>query len=252
MLKHQPKTLAKVLDYIARRSPGEHGLFWDPDGVMPWKELYWALQEDSSLRFVREATIRELMLLGVDLPFTLDGNLLRLRPDVELPGYPCASNVPERLYFGLRVRNLLQTQRNGLKPSSRRFMALCAEREMALRIAKRREPSPIIVDIRAREAFEGGASFLVGGPGLYLTESVPAEFLLFPKIRLDVAEKLAGQAAKKPVDKPSSPAPSGSYIVSPKHFESQYGGKVFGKTVKNGQPKEWKKERRKDRHKRDI
>src|SRR5208337_4911171 len=100
MLKHQPKTLAKILDYIARRSPGEHGLFWDPDGGMPWKEFYWVLQEDPSLRFVRESTIRELALLGIELPFALDGKLLRLRPEVACPRYPSASEVPERLYFG--------------------------------------------------------------------------------------------------------------------------------------------------------
>ena len=123
MLKHQPKTLAKTLDYIIWRSPGEYGLFWDPDGTMPWKDFYWALQEDLSLRFVRQSTIRELTLLGIELPFALDGNLLRLRPEFALPVYPPASDVPERLYFGLKPKNLAHTQKFGLISTRRRFVA---------------------------------------------------------------------------------------------------------------------------------
>ncbi len=251
MLKHQPKTLAKTLDYIARRSPGEYGLFWDPDGAMPWKEFYWTLQEDPSLRFVREATIRELALLGIKLPFALDGNLLRLCPEAERPCYPPASDVPERLYFGLRPKNLVQTQRDGLKSAGRRFIAVCADRELALRIARRREQSPVLIEIQARKASGGGVSFLVAGPHLYLVESVPVEFILFPKIRQDFAEKLAERPAK-PTDKPSSPAAPGSFIVEPHHFEAQYRAKIPNRNVKKDAPKEWKKERRKDRHKRDL
>ena len=251
MLKHQPKTLAKVLDYIARRCPGEHGLFWDTDGAMPWKEFYWALQEDPSLRFVRESTIRELALLGIKLPFALDGNLLRLCPEVERPCYPPASEVPERLYFGLRPKNLVQTQRDGLKSAGRRFIAVCADRELALRIARRREQSPVLIEIRAREASGSGVSFLVASPHLYLVESIPAEFIIFPKIRHDFAEKLAG-GVRKPEDQPSRPIAPGSFIVQTHHLQAPGAGPITEKGAKKDAKSGWKKERRKERHKRDM
>ncbi len=252
MLKHQQKTLAKILDYIARRSPGEHGLFWDPGGTMPWKEFYWALQEDPSLRFVRESTIRELAFLEIELPFALEGNLLRLYPEAAGPGYALASDVPERLYFGLRPKNLVQTQENGLTSSTRRFIAVCSERELALRIARRREQSPVLIEILAREASVSGLRFLVGGPHLYLVESVPVEFILFPKFRQDFTERLAGRV-RKPQDKPSSTAAPGSFIVEPHHLEAQYSGKIPNRNgKKNDSPKRWKKERRTERHKRDV
>ncbi|MGA2400140.1 MAG: hypothetical protein ABSG91_00345 [Syntrophobacteraceae bacterium] len=251
MLKHQPKTLARILDYIARHSPGEHGLFWDPDGAMPWKEFYWALQEDPSLRFVRESTIRELALLGIELSFGLDGNLLRLRPEVARPCYPPASDVPERLYFGLKSKTLVHAQTIGLKSASRRFIAVCAQRELALRIAKRREQAPVLIEILARGAAGSGISFLDGGPHLYLVESIPAEFILFPKIRQDLAEKVAGRACKS-ADKPSSATAPGSFIVEPHHFEARYRGKIPGKGANNVAQRGWKKQGRKERHKRDI
>ena len=100
--QYHPKTLAKTLAYIACHAPAEFGLFWDPDGTMPWKELYWVLQEDPSLRFVRESIIRELTGLGVTLPFVLEGSRIRLSTGAEKPSYPVAENVPERLYLACR------------------------------------------------------------------------------------------------------------------------------------------------------
>ena len=251
MLKHQHKTLAKTLSSISTHSPGEYGLFWDPDGTMPWKEFYWALQEDLSLRFVRQSTIRELTLLGIELPFALDGNLLRLRPEFALSAYPLASDVPKRLYFGVKPKNMVYTQKIGLRSSRRRFVPVCGERELALRIALREEKTPILIEILAREASESGLSFFTAGLHLYLVESVPAAYILFPKVRQDLAERLAGLARKLEAQ-PSPPTPSGSFIVQAHHLEAPGAGKLIKKAAKKDAKGGWKKEGRKERHKRDM
>jgi len=251
MLKHQPKTLAKILDYITWRSPGEYGLFWDPEGTMPWKEFYWALQEDLSLRFVRQSTIKELTLLGIELPFTLDGTLLRPRPGFALPAYPPATDVPARLYFGLKPNNLVYTQKFGLARARRRFVPVCGERELALRIARREEKTPLPIEILAREAYQSGLSFLAAGPHLYLVESMPAQFILFPKVRQDLAERLAGPV-RKPEVQPSPHTPPGSFIVQSRHLEAPGAGKPTKKGAKKDPRGGWKKEGRKERHKRDM
>ena len=251
MLKHQPKTLAKTLDYITWRSPGEYGLFWDPEGTMPWKDFYWALQEDFSLRFVRQSTIRELTLLGIELPFALDGSLLRLRPEFALPAYPTASDVPVRLYFGLKSKNLVYTQKFGLISTRRRFIPVCGERELALRIARRDEKTPLAIEILAREACQSGLSFLAAGPHLYLVESIPAQFILFPKVRHDLAERLAAPA-RKPEVQPSLHAAPGSFIVQTRHLEAPGAVKPTKKGIKKDPKGGWKKEGRKERHKRDM
>ncbi len=103
--QYNPKTLAKTLSYIAYQAPAEYGLFWDPDGTMPWKELYWALQEDPSLRFVREGIVRELNYLpGCELPFALEGNLLRLRAGSD------TAPLSARRYCSGKASLRLQTQ----------------------------------------------------------------------------------------------------------------------------------------------
>jgi putative RNA 2'-phosphotransferase len=251
MLKHQHKTLAKTLDYIARHSPGEYGLFWDPEGTMPWKEFYWALQQDSALRFVRQATIKELTLLGIELPFVLDGTLLRLRPEFATPAYRPASDVPGRLYFCLKPKSMVHTQQLGLKSTRRRFVPICGERELALRIALRDEKTPIPIEILAREACQSGLSFLAAGPHLYLVESVPAQFLLFPKVRQDLTERPAA-SVRKPEARPSPYTAPGSFIVQTRHLETPSTAKPSKKVQKNDPKGGWKKEGRKERHKREI
>jgi putative RNA 2'-phosphotransferase len=251
MLKHQPGTLAKTLAYIGWRSPAEYGLFWDPDSTMPWKEFYWALQEDSSLRFVREATIRELTLLGVELPFVLEGGLLRLRPETGPAVYPVAAQVPKRLYFGIKPKHLASAREHGLKPGRRRFLPLCDEKEFALRIAKRTEQAPILVEIMAEEGARNGVSILTAGPHLYLVESVPARFIVFPLLRQEIAEK-----PNKPVRKPKPALPSsatpGSFVMQPHHLGIPGGAKPGAKGPGKGGKGGWKKSSRKERTKRDA
>ncbi len=251
MLKHQHKTLARILDYIARRSPGEYGLFWDRDGVMPWKEFYWALQEDPSLRFVRESSIRELALLGIELPFLLEGNLLRLAAGVSPPDYPLATELPERLFYGIRPKMLVKAQDFGLRSSARPFIPLSADRELAIRIAKRREKEPILVEVLASKALASGVPFMTAGPSLYLAESVPVEFILFPRIRQDLAARLLSERAVKPKEKASPPPAPGSFTVSPGHVTAPGFGKSSAKSGKSSKGG-WKKDSRKERRKRDI
>ena len=120
--QYNPKTLAKTICYITCHAPAEYGLFWDPDATMPWKELYWALQEDPTLRFIRESHIRELTYLGLELPFVLDGNLLRLMPNWPQPSYPLTDSPPERLYFACRRKQYSILREHGITASRRPYL----------------------------------------------------------------------------------------------------------------------------------
>jgi putative RNA 2'-phosphotransferase len=251
MLKHQPKTLAKTLDFLIRHSPGEHGLFWDKDGTMPWKDFYWCLQQDPSLRFVREASIREMMLIGIELPFVLDGNHLRLRSEFGPVVYRAASNIPKRLFGGIKHNNLVNVQKIGLRPTRRAYLPLTGDRDFAVRLAARNQQESIVLDITAPEAVADGVSILDAGGNLYLAEYIPVEFIIFPKLRQEVADKLA-QPHRKPKVQPSPPPTPGSFILEPRHMEApgtaKSPGKGTGRSAKSG----WKKDSRKQRHKRDI
>lgn len=252
----QPKTLAKTLSTIACHAPAEFGLFWDPDGTMPWKEFYWALQEDPGLRFVRESIIRQLTMLGLELPFVLEGTRLRLRPDCKPPSYPPAHDLPERLYFACRRKHYAYVLEHGIIPSSRPFVPLAATKELALRLGRRRDPEPLLLEVLARKAHAEGETIYEAGTELYLAASLPAPYLVFPLLRAD--QQVALTSRKKPEGRPSppeQPPTPGSFFVDVHHFEGRGpasdGGPQEGRQ-KGRKKTDWKREAKKERHKRSL
>lgn len=251
-----PKTLAKTLTTIAVHSPSEYGLFWDPDGSMPWKEFHRALQEDPSLRFVRESHIRELVYLGLDMPFFLDGRFLRLKN-----GVPPFEAIPvkdpqDRLYHAVRRAQLHVVRERGLNPSGRSHVPLASHRDLAQRIGMRRDPRPVVVEVYARKALARGLTILEAGPCLYLTDPVPPDLLLIPLVREDLTEIATAKRAGKPAQKrPELPLTPGSFLLDVGRLvDGQMQGKPpdkgFEGRMKKGSG--WKRASRGERRKRDA
>jgi putative RNA 2'-phosphotransferase len=253
--RYLPKTLAKALTYVAFHSCSEFGLFWDAGGAMPWKELYWALQEDPDLRFVREAHVREITLLGLELPFSLDGGVLRLKNGVALPFAPhLPEGLPERLYHGIGLKRYFHVRSHGLIRSARPHIPFFADKELALRVAKRRDLEPLLLGVKAKEAQSAGVQFLASGPGLFLAEEIAAEFLIFPAVREEALARFTTQPEKKPKGPEKTvPASPGSFLVQPHHLGQAQHPEITPTASKSGRKGDaWKKERRRDRHKRSI
>jgi putative RNA 2'-phosphotransferase len=252
---HTPSgTLAKTLRYIAWVAPAVHGLFWDGDGTMPWKELYWVLQEDPELRFVRESHVRELLLLGIALPFTLEGSRLKLLPSTRGPDYPLATEVPERLYWAYRPRQHHNMQQHGLRAAARPWLPLAMDRELALRIGKRRHPEAVIVDILARRAAANGTPFHCAGEGLFLASAIAPEYLILPLLRQDLAARPpargAGVKSRRVAAERSHP---GSYLVSAETLQTVTDPQGAAKTRhKSGRGSDWKRRSRRERTKRTV
>jgi putative RNA 2'-phosphotransferase len=252
--QYNPKTLAKTLSYIVFHAPSEHGLFWDPDGTMPWKELFWVLQEDPSLRFVRETHIREIAYLGLQIPFALEGNLIRLQPPLEQPDYPPATHIPELLYFACRRKQLVFVREHGIVASHRPFVPIFGNRELALRLGQRRDPEAVLLQVFAANAALGGERIRLAGAELYLVEAIPARYLVFPLLR---AKQQASLTARKKVEakasRPDLPSAAGSFLVEDRHLRTHFAavnGVDKPEKQKGKKKGDWKREARGERHKR--
>lgn len=249
-----PKTLAKTLAYILYHAPAEYGLFWNRDGTMPWKELYWALQEDPELRFVRESHLKEIAYLGLEIPATLEGNQLRLKEGFSTPDYPIAQDVPPRLFYAARRKQHAFILKYGLPASGRPYIPLSSDKELALRLGRRRDPDPLLIEVMARKAAAEGVHFREAGPSLFLVESLGPEHLMVPVLREEEIERLFVRK-KKPSEKPPAHSSHGSFFPDSTHFQELYGGgePSLAKGKKKGRRgAEWKREARKERHKRNI
>jgi putative RNA 2'-phosphotransferase len=249
-----PKTLAKTLAYIGYHAPGEYGLFWDEDGTMPWKEFYWALQQDPELRFVREASMRELGYLGCDLPFALEDNRLRIRNGVALPEYPLVV-PPEKLYYGCPLRSLAHLREHGLVASHRNYIPLAINRPFAEAMAKRRDPAPLMIEVLGKKASQEDIVFRSGGADLYLVSALPSQYLVFPILSAERLAEFGRGRAKESNKRIAEPfAPAGSFLVKPEHLQ-EVGQKkeTSGKGGKKGaRGSDWKREGRKLRGKRTV
>ncbi len=257
------KTLAKILTTMACTLPHEYGLFWDDDGTMPWKEFYWALQEDPRLRFVRESTVKELALLGHALPFVLDGSRLRLVAGSS--SLPLFSPVEpsDRLFTGIRPQQLSAVRLDGLRAQHRSYVPLWAHKETAERMARRRTSSPLVLEIRAREAHAAGERFYQAGADFFLTRAVPASYVIIPLGMLEeTAEEekvIRSRQGAKTVPKEDFRADFGSFHVKPQHLQELFSNRVIegprGKEPSGKKGRKdggWKKAARKERRKREI
>jgi len=183
MTRHQPKQLAKLLQYILGHRPDEFGLVLDRDGSIPLKELHQAVREENGWSYVRLADIREVLMIQAD-QFELLDDRIRLSPD-SLPK-PCtdleATVPPELLYHGARNKAYPHILRKGLFPTQYPSVCLSREEPLALRIGRRRDPKPVLISVHAARAYEEGIAFSRYGELLYLVESVPPEYLEGPPL----------------------------------------------------------------------
>lgn len=251
-----PRTLAKTLSTIALHCPWDYGLFWDMDGSMPWKEFHWALQEDPSLRFVRESHIRELEYLGLDIPFSMDGRLLRLKSGRSPIEIVPVSDPHERLYHGIRRTQIHSVRERGLLPSNRGYLPMASNRELARRIAMRRDPEPIIIEVHAKKAASQGLAVLHAGGDLYLTGPMPVHVLLIPLVREDRLPNIPARKPARPAEtKPELPLMPGSFLVDLSRFsdgQTQLPRQEKASRGKGRSKTDWKKGSRGERRKRDA
>jgi putative RNA 2'-phosphotransferase len=191
--------LSRFLAYVLGHRPDEFGLVPDPTGFVTFKELLRAIREEPGWGYVREGSIREV-LVGKDRSlFEFDDERIRAverRWETVLDA--AAVNLPKILYVAVRRRAHAHVMEKGLV--SDRFMALAPEPETALRIGRRRDQRPVLLEVLTAPASREGIPFVPFGR-LYLTREVPARFLSGPPV--EEQEQGIGKdrkAAPKPAD----------------------------------------------------
>ena len=85
---------------------------------------------------------------------------------------------PNILYHGTKMSSLNSIRKTGLKSLSRQYVHLSKSKSEAMRNASRwKEDKPIILEIKAKEMNDKGFDFFISTNEVYLTKSVPREFI---------------------------------------------------------------------------
>jgi putative RNA 2'-phosphotransferase len=238
--RRQPKQLKKLLCYILGHRPDEFGLVPSGDGFVLVKDLLQAIKEEEGWAYVRPNDIREVLVIEPD-QFELRDDRIRLNPR-DLSGPLVDSRpgiIPELLYHGARQKTYPHILINGLLPARYPYVWLTSEDGLALRMARRRDPKPVLIRVHAARAHEDGILFSRVRELIYLVDSIPPAYLEGPPLPREKPPP------KKPPERQPAPAP-GSFELDLQSIPKRL------RREKEKRVEAWKKEARryrKDREK---
>jgi putative RNA 2'-phosphotransferase len=174
--------LSKTVSHALRHNPEEYGLQLDSEGWVPIEELLHALrQRRSAWRYINAADLTRMMEESEKQRFEVYAGKIRAfyghSTDERIEKQP--ATPPAMLYHGTTPRAANTIRHEGLRPMKRQYVHLSTNEQTARAVALRRTAQPVILRIRALEAYHQGVRFYPGNQETWLADSVPPVFLQF-------------------------------------------------------------------------
>lgn len=177
------ESASKFLGLVLRHKPEAIGLQLDAQGWANIDELV-ALAKAGGTSIDRDL-IDEIVATSDKKRFLLsaDGSSIRAAQghsvsiDLGLP----ASTPPDCLFHGTATRFLSSIRTQGLLRGSRQHVHLSANEATAVEVGKR-HGMPVVLTVKAIHLHRQGHPFFLSANGVWLTASVPAEYLIIPPV----------------------------------------------------------------------
>jgi putative RNA 2'-phosphotransferase len=186
--KHQIKLqdVSRLMVYILGHKPYEFGLVPDVKGFVTFKELLWAMHEEPGYGYVNQGSIREVLISEDRSLFEVREKQIRAldkqwEMDLTVPVQP----LPKLLFLGIRRKAHPVFMEKGLRPIEGTYYTLSPDRDMALRIGKRRDQDPVILEIMADRAQTEGTLFYAFG-NLFLASEIQTRYIAGPPVPKEV------------------------------------------------------------------
>lgn len=217
-----PKKLAKLLDYALGRNPDEFGLVPDEDGFVKIKELLKTLHEEEGCKFVRKASIDEVLYSIATPPVEMKGDRIRAlgREHLKKRGY--AEDPPLLLYTCVRRRAYPHALKKGISPMGRKHVVLSSDTDLALRMGRRFDADPVLLTVNVDQAHDRGCMFLKASQRLFLCRHVPEGSFHGPALPKEKRTKEGKEGPAKEAPKiPVRSETPGSYFPDLAEMQSQ-------------------------------
>lgn len=169
--------LSRFLSFILRHKPESIGIALDEHGWANVEELLAGINEQ---HFIDMEMLEEIVATDNKqrYSFNEDKTLIRANQghsipvDVELE----KKEPPEYLWHGTGEKYVVYIKEQGLLPKSRLYVHLSADYETAVKVGTR-HGKPVIFKISSRQMAAAGYEFYCSVNGVWLTKSVPVEYL---------------------------------------------------------------------------
>lgn len=172
---------SKFLSLVLRHKPEEIGLELDEHGWADIDELL-RLANQHGCRLTRPL-LEQVLAENDKKRFAISDDGRRIRASqghsVEVELGLSSVEPPEILYHGTASRFLNSIRTTGLHSGSRQHVHLSKDSATARKVGER-HGRPVILEIQAARMFAAGHRFYISANGVWLTEQVPVEFIVFP------------------------------------------------------------------------
>lgn len=179
--KQQTTQLSKFLSFVLRHDPASIGLELDGAG--------WADVDDLICRCRAEgkpldrSTLEHVVATSEKKRFAFNEDGTRIRAsqghsvEVDLGYAPAVP--PAVLFHGTVAASVDAIRSSGLQKMARHHVHLSVDVATAKNVGGRRG-APLILEIRALKMHEAGIPFFLSANGVWLTDSVPPAYIVFP------------------------------------------------------------------------
>ena len=172
-------TISKFMSLVLRHNPAAAGVTLDGNGWADVSALITGMNKSRRVSVTLE-DIKEVVVTNDKQRFAFNDDFTKIRAnqghsvkvDVELK----EAEPPAVLYHGTVSRFVRGIRNEGLKPQSRLYVHLSADRETAAKVGSRRGAAVILV-INAYKMHEDGYKFYLSENGVWLTDAVPAAYI---------------------------------------------------------------------------
>ena len=168
---------SEFISLILRHKPEEIGITLDEHG---WANVDELIAGIAKTRIFDMSMIEEIVRTDEKqrYSFNEDKTLIRANQghsipvDVELE----QKAPPEILYHGTGEKYVSSIEKQGLIPKSRLYVHLSADYDTAVKVGSR-HGKPVVYTVAAGEMHKNGYTFYLSVNGVWLTKSVPPQFL---------------------------------------------------------------------------
>lgn len=174
------KEISKFLSLVLRHQPQKIGLIIDENG---WANVDELLNKLNQYHWqIDRQTLEEVVKTNDKQRFAFDETKEKIRAsqghsiEVDLGLLPI--EPPEILYHGTADKSLPGIQKEGLKSQSRQHVHLSENIETAIKVGQR-HGKVIVLKVKAKEMYKNGFSFYLSANNVWLSDSVPLEFIVF-------------------------------------------------------------------------
>lgn len=168
---------SKYLCLILRHKPETIGITLDAHGWANVKDLIKGVNKTHKLDM---EMLEEIVATDDKQRYSFNEDKTKIRAnqghsvnvDVELEEV----KPPEHLFHGTATKYIKDIRKQGLIPKSRLYVHLSGDTETALKVGER-HGNPVIYCVNALEMYNNGYKFYKSANGVWLTKSVPLEYL---------------------------------------------------------------------------